>query len=305
MSRLAQKSETLPKAKPLYAYFHGFESRHGELSQIIKLEKRINDLFPEDPKLASFSQRFIHEGFDPTIIRPIMSTSAQARPKVISSIEISTPAQNSPPAQQVQPTNSPKRPMPFEESENEATRPRKVARGESPLKGAAGRRLDQQKRSRLPNEVVQYEGQTNIHLPPPPLPRDVLFLLSIIPKASTYHATKFKPEEMVRLIRDTHIPNSVNQLRPPLPPSSNGMALPQMPQLTHSQYNGTSQDFISSHSHYTYFITATTGSTMRHGKDCYHYPLRIRSTKRRSEHQKLYSRHKDCEILGLRHSHDV
>ena len=270
MGRLSQKAETLPKAKPLYAYFHEFESRHGELSQIIKLEKRISDLFPEDPKLASFSQRFTHEGFDPTVIRPIISTSAQARPKLMPSIETSTPAQNSPPTQYSQPTNSPKRPMPFEESDNEATRPRKVARGESPLKGAAGRRLDQQKRSRLPNEVIQYEGQTNVYPPPPPpLPRDVLFLLSIIPKASTYHATKFKPEEMVRLIRDTHIPNSVNQLRPPPPLSSNGIGLPQMPQTTHNQYNGTFQRSISYPIPTTHPIPVTVITIARRREDRY------------------------------------
>ena len=234
VGRLAQKAETLPKAKPLYAFFHDFESRYGELVQIEKLEKRIRDTFPDDPKLSSFSKRFVHEGFDPTTIHLIISPSTQARPKMLPSIE-NPSVPSSPPNRLVKIDNSPKRPLPFEESETEANRPRKLARGESPLKGAAGRRLDQQKRNRQPLENGQSDGIASTHMiPPPSLPRDVLFLLSIIPKASTYHATKFKPEEMVRLVRETHIPSSVNQLRPPPPPTA-GIGMQQMPP---GQYNG-------------------------------------------------------------------
>ena len=34
VNRLISKPETLAKAKPLYAYFHKYESQYGELSQI-------------------------------------------------------------------------------------------------------------------------------------------------------------------------------------------------------------------------------------------------------------------------------
>ena len=236
VSRLAQKPATLLKAKPMYAFFHAFESAHGELSQVIKLEKRISDLFPEDPRLASFSQRFAYEGFDPTAIRLILSPGTQARPKIIPSVEAPPSVNNSPPNNYIQPTYSPKRPLPFEESDTEINRPRKLIRGESPLKGAAGRRLDQQKRSRLPNEMANYEGHGNDRvIQPPLLPRDVLFLLSIIPNASTYHATKLKPTELVKVIRDLHIPERVDLLKHPLPLHQ---IQREYPQVASGQYNG-------------------------------------------------------------------
>ncbi|SLM36528.1 cfia complex component [Lasallia pustulata] len=244
VNKLAQKPETVARAKPIYAFFHDFESRYGELSQITKLEKRMRDLFPEDPMLTLFSRRFLQQGFDPTAIRPIISPATQARPRAIPSIETPPSAQNTPPSRFAPPTNSPKRPMPFEEPDPEATRPRKLARGESPLKGAAGRRLDQQKRNRQPNDLSQYDGLAQSQLPPPPLlPRDVLFLLSIIPKAETYHATRFKPEEMVRLIRETGIPSTAAQLRPPpggvgVPPIHQMSQMSQIPQIPQGHYNG-------------------------------------------------------------------
>ncbi|MCJ1311006.1 mRNA 3'-end-processing protein rna14 [Agyrium rufum] len=212
VGRFTSKPETKAKAKSLYAYFHTFESQISDLSQIIKLEKRIKDTFPEDPQLSSFQARFAHEAFDPTAVRPMISPATQMRPKMMQSVE--EPAlpsiQNSPvPPPFVQPVASPKRALPVEDYESEMNRPRKLARGESPLKGAAGRRMDQQRRNQ---QASLPEGLKNLPPPPPPLPRDIVFLLSIIPKASTYHVTRLKPEAMVRLLRDTHIPSSVHQL---------------------------------------------------------------------------------------------
>lgn len=200
-----------------------------------KLEKRMSGLFPEDPMLVHFARRFTTQGFDPTATRPIISPATQARPKTIPSIETPESAQKSPPSRYLQTSNSPKRPFPADESDNEGNRPRKLHRGESPLKGAAGRRLDQQKRNLQPNNVPQHQGQHNHQtLPPPLLPRDVLFLLSIIPKAETYHATRFRPEQMVRLLRETNIPNSVPQARPP--PME--MKMQPIPHVMQGQQNG-------------------------------------------------------------------
>ncbi|KAI9771460.1 MAG: mRNA 3'-end-processing protein rna14 [Geoglossum simile] len=215
VSKMSQKN-----AKPVYAFFHRYEAHYGELSQVVKLEKRMGDLYPEDPQLARFSQRYSTPGFDPTAVRPIISPAVQMRPKgmPMPSHEIE---QSTPPAKFVQTTNSPKRPLPADESDNELTRPRKLIRGESPLKGAAGRRLDQQKRNRLRIDGLEgqsssgWQSQYSTPIPATAIPRDVLFLLSIIPKAETYHATRFKAEEMVRLLRETNIPTGPSSLRPP------------------------------------------------------------------------------------------
>ncbi|KAG4436132.1 hypothetical protein IFR05_008375 [Cadophora sp. M221] len=213
VSRLTQKPEMVSKAKPLYAYFHKYESQYGELSQIAKLEQRMAEIFPEDPKLSQFAARYSGEGFEPTGTRLIVSPATQTRPKgVMQSIEqpqavmpvsprpqYVQEASRSPRPQYLQTTNSPKRPFPVEDTENELNRPRKLARGESPLKGAAGRRLDQQKRLQ--------QGAPSWNAPPFVVPRDITFLLSIIPRADLYSATKFKPEALVRLLQDAIVPD--------------------------------------------------------------------------------------------------
>ncbi|CAF9943606.1 MAG: mRNA 3'-end-processing protein rna14 [Alectoria fallacina] len=250
VTKLALKPETVSKAKPLYAFFHDFESRYGELTQIVKLEKRMIDLFPEDPALTLFSRRFAQQGFDPTAIRPIISPATQTRPKASASIKAEVEGVPDSPQQRINEIiNSPKRPLPTDD-DDDSPRPRKVARPESPLKGAAGRRLDQQKRNRQP-EIPQFTQPVSHPPPPPPLPRDVMFLLSIIPKAETYHATKFSAEQLVKLLRETNIPTSMaqaptlpgarglpqNQPMPPYQPMPPPNPQPQVP-YGHSQYNG-------------------------------------------------------------------
>lgn len=263
----------------------------------------MRDLFPEDPMLTLFSRRFIQQGFDPTAIRPIISPATQARPRAFPSIEAPPSAENTPPNRFAHPTNSPKRPMPFEEPDSEAARPRKIARGESPLKGAAGRRLDQQKRNRQPNELSQYDGLTQSQPQPPPLlPRDVLFLLSIIPKAETYHATRFKPEEMVRLIRETDIPSTAAQLRPP----AGGIGMPpthQMSQMPQGHYNGgCSVSRSSTHLATNHYTSASHHISGVCREACNDLPSRKRRKKRSAKRDtRRQSYHHDREILGLSH----
>ena len=250
VTKLALKPETVSKAKPLYAFFHDFESRYGELTQIVKLEKRMSDLFPEDSSLILFSKRFAQQDFDPTMIRPIISPATQAKPKTIPIIRAEAERVLDSPQQRINEIiNSPKRPLPTDD-DDDSPRPRKAARPESPLKGAAGRRLDQQKRNRQP-EMPQFNQPVPHPPPPPPLPRDVMFLLSIIPKAETYHATKFSAEQLVKLLRETTIPTSIAQAptlsaarvpppNQPMPPYQH--VPPPIPQpqgpYGHGQFNG-------------------------------------------------------------------
>ena len=220
------------------------------MTQIVKLEKRMSDLFPEDPALTLFSRRFVQQGFDPTVIRPIISPATQAKPKAIPGIKAEVEGVLDSPQQRINEIiNSPKRPLPTDD-DDDSPRPRKVARPESPLKGAAGRRLDQQKRNRPP-EMPQINPPVPYPPPPPPLPRDVMFLLSIIPKAESYHATKFSAEQLVKLLRETTIPTSIaqapplpgargppqNQPMPPYQPMPPPITQPQGP-YGHGQYNG-------------------------------------------------------------------
>jgi len=87
-----------------------------------------------------------------------------------------------------------------DESDNETLPPRKLARGESPLKGAAGRRLDAAKRN-----LAAGAAGTPVSAPVIPLPREVMFLLSIIPPAHTYTAATFSPSKLVDLLRSVDL----------------------------------------------------------------------------------------------------
>ncbi|TQW08035.1 CFIA complex component Rna14 [Cordyceps javanica] len=188
VNRLISKPETLAKARPLYAYFHKYESQYGELSQISKLEERMAELFPEDPKLKYFTERFASDRFDPIQTPIIVSKAVQMRPKrAIPVIEEPATIQDSPgPVRQEQSprpqfaraTASPKRP--FGVDDDELNPPKRVARGVSPLKGAAGRRLDQQRRN-----------QTSA------LQRDITFLLGILPPAHTYDSQRLTAASMI------------------------------------------------------------------------------------------------------------
>jgi cleavage stimulation factor subunit 3 len=237
VNRLTQKPENVHRAKPLFKFFHDYESQFGELAQITKLEQRMATLFPEDPQLLRFSSRFANASFDPTAMRPIISPRTQMRPVmpagVMPTVEEPHPATvpqtlvqqeqrvaspallNSPRLGHLLPaTNSPKRSL--EDADNE--QPRKMARGESPIKGAAGRRLDAARRNQL------IGGNTPVAAPAP-LPREINFLFSIIPSAHTYGDTqRFNPEAMVQLLRHLNLP---------LPPNSGAPQPVSAPPVTH------------------------------------------------------------------------
>lgn len=243
IGRLTANPATVARAKPIFLFLHEYESHFGELNQVSKLEKRMNELYPEDSALKSFASRYTSRGFDPTAARPIISsTQVRASQTIQPSIEEPVPIQ-SPAARfvETQATNSPKRPFAddFEENLNP---PRKLARGESPLKGAAGRRLDQQKRNQ--NTMSQQLA------PPPPLPGQIAFLLSIIPPAAVYDGIRFDPAGAVRVLRDVRLPESYGAMQssmqqshyaPPPMPFSN-MGVPQG--MGQAPYGGKSESVI-------------------------------------------------------------
>ncbi|KAF1987593.1 hypothetical protein K402DRAFT_411886 [Aulographum hederae CBS 113979] len=222
VTRLTAKPEKVEKAKPLYAFFHEFESNYGELAQVVNLETRMKELFPNDPYLQLFAQRYSTPDFDPTAIRPIISPMTQARPRPPQALQGAGVQQaqlaQQPPAIQYndsprplpaqishypvqQHSPSPKRP--FIADALDAEPPRKFIRGESPLKGAAGRRLDAAKRN-LQNASGGY-GTPQMAPMPPPLPSHVNFLLSVIPNASKWDAPRFMPDKMMDLLRSVDL----------------------------------------------------------------------------------------------------
>lgn len=220
--RLSSKPENVVKTKPLLAFLHEYESRYGDLGQVINLENRIRELFPDDPTLSQFAHRYVTNVFDPIAAKPVISLS-QVRPRAggplldqqhVSSQDSAAHYLEGPS------TGSPKRPFPSDDFGDDGNRPRKFVRAESPLKGIPARRPDQLKRPLLGSQAVNGSGQ---HRPQPsaaPLPRDVVHLLSIIPPASAYNAGRFSAEKLVELIRRIDIPSSTSQLRSSMHPAA-------------------------------------------------------------------------------------
>ena len=185
------------KTRALFRFMHEYESRFGELSQIQKLEARMREVFPEDTPMGLFSDRFATEPFDPVVRFPIVSRS-QVRSKTDVLPTIEADYAQSPALRVLDPitVNSPKRPLPDDFEDNQA---RKIARGESPLKGAAGRKMNQQRQMNGPVAPA----------PPPmmaPLPPAIHHLLTILPRPHLYSEVRFSPEKMLDILRNVHLP---------------------------------------------------------------------------------------------------
>lgn len=102
---------------------------------------------------------------------------------------------------------------------------KKVHRGDSPLKGAAGRRLDQAKQRMMnqrrddgagrTGEGSRMGGPTGAAPNPNVIPDAVMFLLGIIPGSQSYNSVsmhvRFRPEAMVGLLREVQLPGQGNQ----------------------------------------------------------------------------------------------
>ncbi|PLB52918.1 putative mRNA 3'-end-processing protein rna14 [Aspergillus steynii IBT 23096] len=223
--KLASNPENVHKTKPIFAFLHEYESRYGDLVQVINLESRMRELFPEDPTLDQFSHRYSTPTFDPTGVRPIISPS-QTRPKAAFPTEQVMSRHGTPVAKYPDPsvTNSPKRSL--DDFDDDMNRPRKFVRAESPLKTAQRRQLDQQKRTQ-PTVSSQSGSQFRTQGSPASLPREIVYLLSIIPPASSYTAGRFSPEKLVDLIRRIDMPSSISQI--PLPQPVRGLGTGQNP----------------------------------------------------------------------------
>lgn len=185
---------SIAKSKPLFLFFHDYESKFGELPQIVRLEQRMRELFPEDPALQQFSARYRTPGFDPMSVHPIVSvTQLQPKDSIQPSIEMrgfqGSPVQNT--IDHITHISSPKRPLMLDDDDEDG-RPQKIARGESPFKAATQIR-----------KVPQPQAAPR---PPPPLPPAIAHLLSILPKASAYTDVRFDAAAIMQLIREKHLP---------------------------------------------------------------------------------------------------
>ncbi|KAI6795578.1 Suf-domain-containing protein [Hortaea werneckii] len=243
-----QEEEELKKkvrVRGLLWYMHDYESKYGDLAQIQKLEKRMRELYPDEPEVSRFASRFAEPQFDGMTVQLVLSES-QVRPRTT---PLPTVVQQPPPAgappmipglppvgmaspdqgglrlgPQGPYMASPKRPL--DDMDSDAEHQRKFARAESPLKGAAGRRGAGGNQPAVLGSLAQgpavsggsgfitknyvppgapQSAQQLIQHGPAPLPRDINFLLSILPHAGTYTKAFFDPRKMIDLLRNVNL----------------------------------------------------------------------------------------------------
>jgi cleavage stimulation factor subunit 3 len=226
------------KVRPLLGYMHHYEAEYGELSQMQRYERRMKELFPHEPEIERFSNRFIQATFDPMGEQIVLSPT-QARPKTtflgrahqVPNMEppVDSRLQLGPNGPYLASTASPKRPL--EDADEAETPTRKFQRAESPLKGLAGRRVQQPSGNPpmppQPGTTTTSTGGTlttitgsgaggggfmiKNYVPanapaavsqgPKPLAADIERLLAVLPNARTYDSAYFLPERMVDLLR--------------------------------------------------------------------------------------------------------
>ena len=171
----------------------------------------MKDLYPEDAGgHRQFSERYISRNFDPTQVRLAVSATQVSRPEIPDVLAEEQASSRGSPQQRIldnASANSPKRALPIDELDD--NQPRKFARGESPLKGAAGRRMHQPQRTGGGSGNYGSTQLSQAQQPPlNPLPSHLTLLLSMIPKASTYEFRRFDAAKMTELLRNVHIPSS-------------------------------------------------------------------------------------------------
>ena len=228
------------KVRPLLTFMHAFESEFGDLQQIRRVENRMRELFPLEPEARTFGLRFTLPLFDPLEAQLVISPS-QARPRPhpappqppggTTVTGVGTPAGAAASPHQgslrVGPNGpylaSPKRGL---EDSDADTPQRKFARAESPLKGAAGRKIQQhssQPSFAGPPGVTHGGGggagfsvktfvPSGLAAPghpvgPRPLPAAVLGLLSLLPSAASYQYAPFDAGRTVDFLRGLNLPN--------------------------------------------------------------------------------------------------
>ncbi|OQO01677.1 hypothetical protein B0A48_12714 [Cryoendolithus antarcticus] len=214
------------KCRPLLGWMHAFESRYGDLGQIHRLEKRMAELYPLEPDLMRFTHRFETPTFDALKAQLVLSPT-QIRPKTSSYAQ--PPQQQFNDAPQSPPdlrlglhgpyVSSPKRPLPLDNDSDVDTPARKHQRFD---RQASPRRT-------LPPAANAAQGGsggfvTKSYVPgsgpvgggagagvggpvgPTPLPRDVVYLLSILPNALEWRATRLDGGKMVGLLQGVGLP---------------------------------------------------------------------------------------------------
>lgn len=237
------------KCRPLLGYMHSYESNYGELHSIRKIEDRMREMYPDESDVSRFGDRYALPSIDALSLQLFISPSQARHKTAVLAPEPGAPlipqaalpstedAQSPPESGQLRlgPNGpymaSPKRGL--EDSSDNEGPARKFARGESPLKGAAGRRMQGggaptstapppsssggagsgfMTKTYIPGQPPQQQqpAPTGYTAPaanhPTPLPYSIHNLLSRLPAAKYYGPAQFDPVKVVEFMQNMNLP---------------------------------------------------------------------------------------------------
>lgn len=160
------------EARPLYEQFLSYEANYGELSALLRLEKRYKEVYTDETAVSVFSKRYSQDGYD-----PIKEVDLGERYRVANQSKKQAKQQSS--------------------SYNDETT---LIDDEAPPT------------KRTKEENGGGEAATTAYSPTfeqaahNALPAGVMALLKVLPPASSYDTVRFDATKLVKLIKDTTIP---------------------------------------------------------------------------------------------------
>ncbi|PBK72172.1 Suf-domain-containing protein [Armillaria solidipes] len=246
------------KARPLWERWARYEYQYADLEAALKLEKRMADVYPNDPPLKRFAQRHVYLGVDAIAARDLgvaiakKSTSALGRSDTIQSLLATPPT---PVTGGTKRPPSPEHRKPRDDRSGDYGPSHKRARPNSPPlrssdrdrwessrdgpSSSRGRRYSppppsskDRERPPLPPPRRQEKEKDKEEEKPVTLPPVISYFLGSLPSASEFDGPVFRTEDLMNLFRNAVIPSSSSSRArsppppPPVPPRGGGRPPP-------------------------------------------------------------------------------
>ncbi|GLB33223.1 putative suf-domain-containing protein [Lyophyllum shimeji] len=237
------------RARPLWERWARYEYQYGDLDAAQKLEKRIAEIYPNDPPIKRFAQRHIYLGTDAIAARDLgfamarkatSTTQTLARSETSQSIASTGPP---PPSTVNKRAGSPEYRKRDDRGDYGQTHKRARPLSPPPVRGVDRERERWEPRGRRfspPAPSWEHRDRDRAPLPPPrahereeekprivTIPSVISWFLGELPTASAFDGPVFRTEDLMNLFRNAVIPSSGRKSPPaPTPPRSGGRPPP-------------------------------------------------------------------------------
>ncbi|KAG6336073.1 hypothetical protein ID866_3020 [Astraeus odoratus] len=230
------------KARPLWERWARYEYQFGDLEAAQKLEKRISEVYSNDPPIKRFAQRHTYLGTDAIAARDLGFAMAGRQPGSAGSASASTMSfekrteslQSLIPQTNVPPPQPPKRqPSPDLKRREDSVKPdfgppTKRQRPLTPPRERDRDRFDGPPHRRRFASPAGWEKERDRELghlkrereddKPLPLPAVLSWFVGQLPNPTTFDGPIFRVDDLMMLFRNAVIPSATRRATPPPPP---------------------------------------------------------------------------------------